>query len=61
MDVIGLSGSIPFVWCEILTYSGTDTDTIAAVYSFNMYFSLVFELGVVASIFTLLCTLLARS
>lgn len=61
METVGIGGPIPFVYMELLTYSGTDAEYQAAVYAFNMYFSLVFEWGLVAFLFTLLCSLLSRS
>ena len=54
-------GEIDLIWMEPLLYSGTDPETIAAVESFNAFFSLTFEFGILAFMATLITTLLARS
>lgn len=46
---------------EPLLYSGSDPNTIAAVASFNAYFSITFEFGVMAFMYTMIVTLMARS
>jgi len=57
----GFVGSIPLIEMTVLTYSGTDPNTLAAVASFNSYFSLTFEFGVLAFMFTMITSILARS
>jgi hypothetical protein len=55
-------GSVWELWnMEPLLYSGTDENTIAAVASFNGYFSITFEFGVMAFMYIMIVTLLARS
>ena len=55
-------GDVWDLWyMEPLLYSGTDPDTIAAVASFNGYLSITFEFGVMAFMYTMIVTLLARS
>lgn len=54
-------GSIDLIWMEVLVYSGTDPETIAAVESFNAFFSLTFEFGMLAFMATVITSLLARS
>lgn len=59
--MLGIGDVWPLIWMDIMVYSGTDPDTIAAVTNFNAFFSIVFQMGVIAFIFTLICTTLARS
>lgn len=55
-------GDVWSLWSmEPLVYSGTDPNTIAAVASFNGYFSITFEFGVMAFMYIMIVTLLARS
>lgn len=44
-----------------LIYQGTDPDMIAAVESFNAFFSITFEFGVMAFCYIMIITLIARS
>lgn len=60
--MLGLGiGQIDLIWMAPLIYNGTDSVTISAVESFNAFFSLTFEFGVLAFIWTMIVTLLARS
>lgn len=55
-------GDVWSLWyMEPLLYSGTDPDTIAAVDAFNAYFSITFEFGVMAFMYLMIITILARS
>jgi hypothetical protein len=54
-------GEIDLIWMQVLIYNGTDPETISAVESFNAYFSLTFEFGILAFMATLISSLLARS
>jgi len=54
-------GNIDLIWMEVLFYSGADPETISAVESFNAFFSLTFEFGMLAFMWTLITSLLARS
>jgi len=58
---IGLGQQLDILWFEVLVYTGSDPTTIAAVDSFNAYFSLTFMFGILAFICTMIFTLLARS
>jgi hypothetical protein len=58
---LGIGDNWPLIAMEVLQYSGSDSDTIAAVAGFNSFFALTFEFGVIAFMFTMICTLLARS
>lgn len=44
-----------------MVYTGSDPSTAALVDTFNWYFSVTFEMGCIAFIFTLVCVTLARS
>lgn len=59
--MFGIGDEWPLIQMVVLIYSGSDPDTIAAVSSFNNYFSLTFQFGVLAFLFTLVVTLIARS
>lgn len=55
-------GDVWSLWfMEPLVYSGSDPNTIAAVDAFNGYFSITFEFGVMAFMYIMIVTLLARS
>lgn len=55
-------GGIWGIWLmEIMQYGGTDPNMQAAVDSFNFYFSVTFEFGIMAFMCTMVITLLARS
>jgi hypothetical protein len=54
-------GQIGLIWMAPLVYAGADPETISAVESFNAFFSLTFEFGILAFIWTVIVTLLARS
>lgn len=57
----GIGDTWPIWDLVVLTTTSTDPDTIAAVDAFNWYFSVTFEMGLVAFLFTLVCLVLARS
>ena len=57
----GIGGEFDLIWMEVLTTTSTDPTTIAAVDSFNAYFSLTIQFGMLAFICTMIFTLLARS
>jgi len=50
-----------FVYMEILQTSSTDPHTIAACLQFNLFFSLIFEMGIIAFMFTIVVALISRS
>jgi hypothetical protein len=55
-------GSVWELWSmEPLLYSGSDATTQAAVDAFNGYFSITFEFGVMAFMYIMIVTILARS
>lgn len=58
---LGIGDNWPLIYMAIMQYSGSDPVTQASVESFNWYFSVTFEFGVIAWLFTVVVTLLARS
>lgn len=58
---LGIGGGWPLIFMEVLAYSGSDPETIAAVSSFNNFFSITFEFGVMAFMTTMIVSIIARS
>lgn len=58
---LGIGGSWPLIWMEVLQTTSTDPTTVAAVEAFNGYFSLTIEFGMIAYLFTLVVSILSRS
>jgi len=59
--MFGIGDDWPLISMYVMAYSGSDPETIAAVESFNNYFSLTFEFGVIAFIWTQIIVIISRS
>jgi hypothetical protein len=55
------TGEMPIIQMDMLIYSGTDIETIAAIECFNMFFSITFQFGVLAMMCTIIVAMLSRS
>jgi hypothetical protein len=58
---MGIGDNWPIWDLIVMTYNGTDPTQAALIDTFNWYFSITFEMGCIAFLFTLVCVALARS
>jgi hypothetical protein len=59
--MLGIGDAWPLIEMVVLVYSGSDPETIAAVDAFNHFFALTFQFGIIAFLFTMVCSVIARS